>query len=875
MKKNLVVIALLLACFSTFAQQAATVFGELLVKPNKNATAIAIENEVQTLVGILPKFKLEKCVSAYMNIWLYSFDENEISKAELLRVLATTEGVDIAQANHIIESRLTPNDPFFGQQWYHVQSGDHDIDTDLAWDITTGGTTALGDEIVVCVIEPSGANWALADLVDNHWTNTNEIPDNNIDDDGNGYVDDVNGWNINNDSDAIGTGNHGTQVSSMIGARGDNNSGIAGVNWDVKIMQVQLGGISEANVIAAYEYPMTMRKLYNQTNGEMGAFVVATNSSWGTDNGQPEEAPLWCAMYDSLGTYGVLSCGSTANNNVNIDVVGDLPTACPSEFLLSVTATNNNDVRTFSGYGQTTIDLGAPGENVYLANNNGYSNTSGTSFASPCVAGAIALLYSAPCTSFMQIVNADAAEGAMMALNYIYDGVDAVANLSDECVTGGRLNINNSINLMLANCAEGSCVAPFAIDVAQQPGTLNYTISWAATTEATTFSVRYRPTGSAEWLETTGVTSNNFELNNLLACSSYEYQLATQCTDTTSQWTEVATFDTDGCCENPMEYWTADVTANSATLNWNDVLAAEAYTLVYGPVGGPFTTIENIVTNEYLLNGLLPCTQYTVSVFSTCVGDEPVPSDFDFNTIGCTDCQDITYCDVNADAALEYIENVTLGDINHNSEGDGGYILVEDETTTLVVNQSYTVYCTPGYTGFSYSEYFKVWIDYDSDGLFEDATELVFDAGQGSTNTVSGTFTVPAWVEEGVVRMRVSMSYSTPQGAGDPPVACGENEYGEIEDYCVAISLIESVEENRMAQLQLFPNPTNNYVWLSEQMFEHAGALSVTITDVSGALVRRQLVRKGEAISVADLANGIYTIKAEQTTFGGVLFVKE
>ncbi len=101
---------------------------------------------------------------------------------------------------------------------------------------------------------------------------------------------------------------------------------IAGANWDVKLMVVTRDGISEAAVIESYTYPLEMRQLYNSTGGTKGAFVVATNSSWGIDNADPTDYPLWCAFYDSLGAVGVLSCGATANNNVNIDVVGDMPT---------------------------------------------------------------------------------------------------------------------------------------------------------------------------------------------------------------------------------------------------------------------------------------------------------------------------------------------------------------------------------------------------------------------------------------------------------------------------------------------------------------------------------------------------------------------
>jgi len=170
-------------------------------------------------------------------------------------------------------------------------------------------------------------------------------------------------------------------------------------------------------------------------------------------------------------------------------VVGDLPTACPSEYMIAVTATNSSDVRTFSGYGITTIDIGAPGEAVYLAGNTSYGNTSGTSFAGPCVAGAIALLYSAPCNSFMAIANSDPSTGAELIRDYIFNGVDIVSNLQPEIVTGGRLNVKNSLDLLLNECSNGGCVAPFAITSTQTPNTLDYTVSWSSTPEVTTFDM--------------------------------------------------------------------------------------------------------------------------------------------------------------------------------------------------------------------------------------------------------------------------------------------------------------------------------------------------------------------------------------------------
>ena len=326
---------------------------------------------------------------------IYHLSVESSNWAESLSLLRGKPHVRAVQLNHVVNERETvPNDPNYGQQWHHDENGDHDIDSDLAWDVTTGGVAANGARIVVAVLEGGGSNYNHVDLIDNHWTNSAEIPGNGVDDDNNGYVDDFNGWNAGNNSDNIAAGGHGTSVSGMIGATGNNGVGGSGVNWDVDIMQIDMGGgLSEANVIAAYEYPKVMRDIYNASAGADGAFVVATNASWGIDQANPANYPVWCAYYDELGESGILNCGATTNSALNVDVVGDMPTACSSDYMVSVTATNDNDVRTFSGYGVTTIDLGAPGDQVYLpSGSSGYGNTSGTSFASPCVAGAIGLV---------------------------------------------------------------------------------------------------------------------------------------------------------------------------------------------------------------------------------------------------------------------------------------------------------------------------------------------------------------------------------------------------------------------------------------------------------------------------------------------------
>jgi len=459
-----------IAAVSTSAQETPYVPGEYIIMLERGVKPDVIERSFgQTRMGNTG-LRHAEVLSGNANVHLFTFDEGSNDGELILRNIRQNKYVLAAQFNHYVEERSTvPNDPLLSQQWHHINSNGADIDSDLAWDITTGGSTANGDEIVVCVIEPSGSNYNHNDLIDNHWVNTEEIPGNGVDDDGNGYVDDYNGWRPGTNSDNIQAGSHGTAVSGMIGAAGNNASGGAGVNWDVKLMQVQLGVLTESNVIAAYDYPLTMRTNYNNSQGTSGAFVVATNASWGIDYADPSNYPVWCNFYDVLGEEGILNCGATSNSNINVDNAGDMPTGCGSDYMVSVTATNSNDLRTFSGYGQNSIDLAAPGGGVYLpSGSSGYSTTSGTSFASPCVAGGIALVYSAPCETLAGLALADPQAAADAVRGYIFDGVDQTTQLSTQTVTGGRLNVFEALNLALDDCGPPPTCEPEGITLSTE-----------------------------------------------------------------------------------------------------------------------------------------------------------------------------------------------------------------------------------------------------------------------------------------------------------------------------------------------------------------------------------------------------------------------
>lgn len=405
-------------------------------------------------------FTIAKEVTVDWNIWLLSFDNQFISDEAALLMAKRHGSVTMAQFNYPVQQRVTtPDDPSFGQQWGLNNTGqsgglvDADVDAPEAWDITTGGLTADGDTIVVAVID-GGFQSNHPDLIANYWKNYGEISGNGIDDDGNGYIDDVNGWDAYNNDGTIPSDQHGTHVSGIIGARGNNTTGVSGVNWNVKIMRVAGSSGNSATVVAAYAYVAKQRKIYNQTNGAQGAFVVSTNSSFGVDQGQPANFPIWCAFYDTLGTLGILSAGAGPNQNFNVDNVGDIPTTCPSLYMVAVTNTRRNDTKaTSAGYGIINMDLGAPGTDIYSTlTSSSYGNLTGTSMATPHVAGAIGLYYSAACMNFITNYKSNPAGYALQMRSFLLSGVDSISSMANTTSSKGRLNLHKGIQRVQAGC---------------------------------------------------------------------------------------------------------------------------------------------------------------------------------------------------------------------------------------------------------------------------------------------------------------------------------------------------------------------------------------------------------------------------------------
>lgn len=398
------------------------------------------ESKLATTLGIPSKDISIESIFPALSIYSISFS-TKIDASKVKNAISANDKIISFLKDEQTTLRSTiPNDIDFSEQWNLNLIGAPD-----AWDSTKGGKTKNGHEIVVAIID-NGYDIEHEDLIENIWTNKAETPNNGIDDDANGYIDDYRGANTKDKDGVIPSRTHGTGVAGIIGARGNNKLGISGVNWDVKLMLIT-GQAFISDIIESYNYALTQRKLFNDTDGKEGALVVATNFSSGIDEAFAEDYPVWCSIYDALGEEGILNVAAAPNKNVDIDLVGDMPATCPSEFLVIVNNIDRNeDLASDSGFGTTHIDIAAPGDEAFsLSIRNTYNEFSGTSSSTPHVAGAIALMYAVDKSNLARQLLSDPKGTATDIKNILFSSASKNIDLSGANATGGRLNLSQAI----------------------------------------------------------------------------------------------------------------------------------------------------------------------------------------------------------------------------------------------------------------------------------------------------------------------------------------------------------------------------------------------------------------------------------------------
>lgn len=410
---------------------------------------IGVETVTELAKGINPKTKAKGFTTrTLLKMKLYSTGKDAVLSA--IRQISKDPNVEYAEPDYIVKAINTPNDEYFSRLYAMNNQGqtggkvDADIDAVEAWDSFTGNP----DDILIGVID-TGIDYLHPDLVDNIWKNPGEIPNNGIDDDDNGFIDDYYGWDFAyDDNDPEDQYGHGTHVSGTIAGKGNNGIGVTGVMWNARVMAIKFldasGSGTTSDAIDAVNYATIMN-------------VQVTNNSWG-GGGYSQ------ALEEAIASSGIF-VAAAGNNGTDNDQYPEYPGSYTLDNIISVAATDHNDsLANFSCYGRYSVDLSAPGVDILssLPGNN-YEAWSGTSMATPHVTGAVALLWSN--NSSLSSTDVKSA---------ILQSVDKIPSLQNKTVSGGRLNIQKMLELAGNSWLT---IAPKTADTLQSSGTKEFTIT--------------------------------------------------------------------------------------------------------------------------------------------------------------------------------------------------------------------------------------------------------------------------------------------------------------------------------------------------------------------------------------------------------------
>lgn len=405
---------------------------EHIIKLSKSVSNPEL-HQVQSL------FENKNIECKYLGFHTYYQVTSLLSIREISNILQEAGIAAEVMPNIQVEYRYTPNDPQYAQQWHHDLIG-----SEKAWDQGLGGVTKKGRQIVLAVVD--GGNFQKhEDLIENAYINTGEIPNNDIDDDNNGYKDDYSGYNPSG-LDTVEFNAHGCSVTGVMASRGNNSKGITGVAPFAKFLPVGPAK-SSGDVIASYDYVYQMRKLFNSTGGQKGAFIVALNASFGFSNKFPSDFPAYCEIIDSLGKVGIVHVSAAPNASKDIGIDGDLPSLCPGDAMIVVTNSDQNDnLYANAAFSKEFIDIAAPGTGVYTTvgfnQSSGYGGETGTSFATPVVTGAVGWIYSAVCDTFETFAMQNPHEAAKIVRSFVLNGVKKYNNLQNKVSSGGVIRLS-------------------------------------------------------------------------------------------------------------------------------------------------------------------------------------------------------------------------------------------------------------------------------------------------------------------------------------------------------------------------------------------------------------------------------------------------
>ena len=490
----------------------------------------------------------------------------ELTHGKAKEKLQKLPGFKLLEPDFALWAQATANDTYYAShQWALNNTGQlggtigADIDAPAAWDVTRGSKS-----VVVGVID-SGVDYAHPDLAANVWTNPGEAAGDGLDNDGNGYVDDVRGWDFyNNDNNPADDNGHGTHVAGSIAATPNNGTGVAGVA-DASVLPLKFlgadGSGSSSAALAAVNYATKLRR-------DHGVNVRVTNNSWGGGGFSQ-------AMSDAIrahGEAGILFVAAAGNGGAdgvgdNTDLAPEYPAAYNQPNVLSVAATDAADqLASFSNFGTTTVHLAAPGVSIASTwTGGGYSYSNGTSMAAPHVSGAAALAFAySPAAGVGQVRSA------------LLNGVDKVSTLAGKVATDGRLNAAATLRLLAPPAA------PSGLTASAASGT-EVRLAWAdGSTNEDGFRVERSIDGGATFAQVAvlGANATAFADTGLSAGRSYAYRIRAYNANGASGYTNVATATTPAAVVTlpaaPTGLAARAVSSRQINLTWADASTNES-----------------------------------------------------------------------------------------------------------------------------------------------------------------------------------------------------------------------------------------------------------------------------------------------------------
>jgi hypothetical protein len=435
------------------------------------------------------------------------------------------------------------------------------------------------------------------------------------------------------------------------------------------------------------------------------------------------------------------------------------------------------------------------------------------------------------------------------------ESTDSLPSLQDSTVTGGRLNLHRSLQSFQTKQQSLLVCPPVWYIQASQRTDSSLLLNWAHLLINLPVNIRYREAGTSQW-NSFNAFGQNTPINSLSSCQLYEIQAATICTNDTSVYSRSVFVESEGCCRPPSQSEITSLTENEVTINWDPVYAAQSYVLEYRIKDSMQWTSISLSDTAETLQNLAACTFFEYRTAIQCdTGLSAFSPIQQFRTRGCGQCEEGTYCSSMATDPQEddWIESFQLDTLINISGPNDGYKNFSDLSIPLKAGETYSFRLEPGFATLSFSEYWRIWIDYNQDGDFSDSLELAYDGFMTTDTAVTGQLTVPADLFSGPTRLRVSMQFLF------APEPCGNFQFGEVEDYCVEIDgRGRKLEDEQVGKLvKVYPNPTDGKIFIEAPYRE----LHWELFDLVGRELKSGFSSDADfEISLSGMRQGIYLL---------------